>query len=133
MNMIRALRAFALKTGLMSLLLLMIGCATLVNGSRQKIPVKTVPKGATVTAIGEKSIQSPGSLLLKRNRNYSILIDKKGYVSVEIHLGRTLTPWIWGNILTGGPIGAIVDFISNGAMDFSRDRIYVHLKPEQEK
>ena len=118
--------------GLLSCIAVMAGCATIVNGPRQQIPVETVPSGVTVTAIGEMRIRSPGVLVLRRDRNYTIIIEKEGFETEEIQLHRCSSGWAFGNIalLPLAFLGLFVDGATECDMEFILDRISVTLRRE---
>lgn len=96
------------------------GCATIVSGRTQKIPVITSPSGAVVTVGGQKQL-SPATFILDKHQEYVIKIEKEGYEPKEIVLRKTLSGWVFGNILlglVGGVIGVVIDVGSGSAMKF---------------
>ena len=105
-----------------------INCATIVNGRNQKVPVVTIPDGATVTMETTQQI-SPATLSLDRSHNfYVIKVEKEGYKTVEITLKRGNNGWLWGNVLFGGIIGLVIDFSTSSAYKFIPDKVNVNLE-----
>src|SRR5437763_1935850 len=107
------------KTALVSILLLPVtlflsGCATVVSGTTQKIPVSSNPTGAIARVDGGISAITPTVFNLERKSEHTIEITKEGYKTIVIAIRRALNGAVWGNVLAGGIIGAAVD-MSNGA------------------
>lgn len=112
----------------------LFACATIVRERYLKVPINTLPTTATVTVTetGEK-VTTPGVLTFD-NKNlaekYTINIEKEGYKSASITLGRSLDGWLWGDIAFGGLIGLIVDFATGYAYDLDPEKIEQTLTPE---
>jgi hypothetical protein len=87
---------------------LLQGCATLVRGTSQKIPVTSVPAGARVLVDGKDAGTTPLLLKLKRKKPGVIRIEQVGYDPYEIRIERR-RPSIWdpvrgfGNFLLAMP------------------------------
>ena len=110
------------------LIITLIGCATIVHGGRQKIPVKSTPSGATVT-INKIRVNTPGVIKLSRFEPTAVLrFEKEGYEPVEVTLVRTMDGWIWGNVAIGGIIGVAIDFATGAAYQLSPNQVNVTLK-----
>lgn len=110
--------------GGVGLTLLVIGCASIIHGTRQNISVSSVPTGAKVIVKGVHMATTPAVIALKRNESNIILrFEKEGYEPVEVALNRSVDGWIAGNIIFGGLIGLAVDFISGGAYKLSPSEI----------
>ena len=97
----------------------LIGCASIIHGTKQKVLFQSTPDGATVDVTDAMDVSygtclTPCTLDLKRKNSYKATISKSGYDSVELVVERGTDGWIWGNILLGGVIGLVIDF-SNGA------------------
>jgi len=106
------------------LALLIVGCATIIHGTRQNIAVNSVPSGAKVIVKGVQIATTPAVIELKRNESNIILrFEKEGYEPVEIALNRSVDGWIAGNIIFGGLIGLAVDFISGAAYKLSPSEV----------
>jgi hypothetical protein len=103
-------------------------CATIVNGKKESVTIRTTPSGAKVLA-GTQRCYSPCTLELNRGQNYTITLIKKGYQNQEIELnGKELDGWLWGNIVLGGLIGLAVDFGSGSAYSFEKDNYQFPMK-----
>jgi len=98
------------------LALLIVGCATIIHGTRQNIAVSSVPTGAKVIVKGVHMATTPAVIELSRKESNIILrFEKEGYEPVELALNVSVDGWIIGNIVFGGFIGLAIDFISGGA------------------
>lgn len=81
-------------------------CALVLKGTRQKIPVSSIPSGATVMVDGEEKGTTPLILKLKRKKKLHIVqINKPGYEAVEVRV-RRMRPGIGDQIILGGGYGA---------------------------
>ena len=92
------------------------GCATIMTGKYQSIPVTSDPPGAKVRADTGEMIVTPGKFHLIRNEVHVLLAEYPGYEQQQLKLHNKAQGWVWGNILLGGGIGLIVDCAS-GASD----------------
>lgn len=90
------------------------GCATIVHGNTQDIRVTSQPSGAVVR-VSSLATTTPGVLKLDRKGIHTLVFEKTGYRSVEVTLNRTVDGWMFGNILFGGIIGLVIDFVSGSA------------------
>ena len=110
------------KSILLSSMLLLSNCATIISGSRQNVEIKSEPSSAKVY-INEIEIgNTPVQKNLKRNQKYNLVLKLDGYETYETKLERKFNAWYIGNIAFGGLIGIIIDPIT-GAMH--------KLKPEE--
>jgi len=97
----------------------LIGCASIIHGSKQPVTFESTPSGAFVEvtdAMGTShgTCETPCKLDLKRKNPYKVTMTKTGFGPVTMTIDRKSDGWIWGNLVFGGIIGLIVDF-SNGA------------------
>lgn len=110
------------------------GCATIVSGRNQNIPVVSIPSGAIVTVEGQKQI-SPATFILDRKRAvYQIRVEKEGFEPVEVTLKKGVNGWVWGNILfgiIGGAIGLTIDLSTGSASKFIPNDVEVNLVNKQ--
>lgn len=97
-------------------MLLHTQCATIVNGSKQKVPFRSSPSGAKIMVQGEFVGKTPAEINLKRNLDNAVVkIELDGYKPYEMTLHREFNAWFVGNIIFGGIPGMIVD-AATGAM-----------------
>jgi predicted small secreted protein len=68
--------------------LLLQGCATVVRGTSQKIPVTSAPSGAKVLVNGKDAGTTPLILKLKRRKPAVIRIESEGFDPYEIRIER---------------------------------------------
>lgn len=127
------LKKYISKAFIMSLLCTLLpGCASIVHGTRQKIAVATNPAGATISD-GESSVQSPGTLNLKRNQDYILTITKPGYETETVKITHVISGAVAGNLLAGGFIGWGVDAVSGAQWRLEPETITVNLRPLHEQ
>jgi hypothetical protein len=111
-----------IRTFLLSSILFLSSCATIISGSRQIVEITSEPSSAKVY-INEIEIgQTPVQKNLKRNQEYQLTLKLDGYKTYETKLEKKFNAWYIGNIVFGGLIGIIIDPIT-GAMH--------KLKPEE--
>lgn len=92
------------------------GCATVMTGKYQTIPVTSEPPGVKVRADTGETILTPGNFHLIRNQEHTLVAEYPDYEPQQLRLHNKAQGWVWGNILLGGVIGLIVD-CSSGASD----------------
>lgn len=91
------------------------GCASVVHGTTQAVPVNSSPVGASVKVNCGKSSRSvnpitPTTVYLKRNAEpCNITVSKEGYEDASLVFLTNMSGWFWGNILIGGVLGMIID------------------------
>ena len=120
------------RHSLLSLLVLTqvgVGCATLVNGTTQRVAFDSRPPGATVK-VGGEMVTTPSTLQLARKHTYEVSFDKPGYVRARRHIGQKTSSAFVGNVLLGGVIGVIVDPWSGGMYDLYPATLSVTLVPD---
>lgn len=124
------MRKFICVIALLLCPILLVGCATIVSGKTQKLPVNTIPDNAKIT-VNNVIQSSPCVLVLDRTvPTYQIKIEKEGYKTVEITLNRSMNGWILGNILFGGIIGLGVDCMTSSVYEFTPNKIEQTLIPD---
>ena len=108
---------------------LLSGCATVVNGTTQKIGVSSTPTGADVMIDNQQHIITPATVPLARDQSHSFVFKKEGYQDDSFVITSSTSGWVWGNVLLGGLVGGVVDFASGGARKLSQDSVHVTLTP----
>ncbi|MEL6373711.1 MAG: hypothetical protein AAFR04_07060 [Pseudomonadota bacterium] len=98
------------------------GCATIVEGTSQKLTVNTAPQGANcvLNRNGERIgavASTPGTVDISNSR-HDILIscDRAGYSRTQATLNSRFQAMTLGNLLVGGVVGVVVD-AGSGAMN----------------
>ncbi len=118
--------AFILTNGLLT------GCATIVKGTTQEIPVASDPENADVSADGQIMGQTPIDISLTRKRDHLVTISKSGFRPKTIAITKSTGGAVWGNILLGGLIGWGVDASSGAQYNLSPESINVRLESLEE-
>ncbi|MEM9262953.1 MAG: translation initiation factor 2 [Pseudomonadota bacterium] len=104
----------------LTILLATTGCATVFQGTKDKVYFESVPEGARATAerITENdespvSCVTPCSMKLSRKRDFRVTFELEGYKPAVGKLSSKLdgggAAGFVGNAVLGGGIGAIVD------------------------
>jgi PEGA domain len=104
------------------------GCGTIMLGSTQEIGVSSAPTGARVTVNGAQRGTTPLVLDLKRKNQAVISVALDGYQPYEIALTRSVSGWVWGNLVFGGLPGLAVDAITGGLYKLSPVQIDAQLR-----
>jgi len=105
------------------------GCATVVKGSTQSIPVTSDPSAADILLDGKLVGQTPKTLALKRNNNYLVTIQKTGFAQQSVPVVKDVGGAVWGNVLVGGLIGWGVDAASGAQYNLAPASVHVKLLP----
>ena len=111
----------------MVIILFLTGCATIMNGPRQSVALSSSPTGAQVTVNGVTLGLTPMVTALRRRDTHLIRISMEGYEPFELGLTRSVSGWVWGNILFGGFIGLGVDAVSGGLYKLSPEQVTAQL------
>jgi len=105
-----------------------IGCASIIQGNMQVIPIKSNPSGASVKIYDNKgelimNSNTPCQANLKRGLpmfrpcSYKVVIEKEGVNTKELAISARLSGWyLGGNLIFGGLIGYIIVDPLTGAM-----------------
>ena len=117
-------------TLLIALLCAVGGCATIMAGGPDRIPVSTNPPGAAVYLDGVMVGQTPLMLTLDRSRsNGQIRIEMQGFAPVILTRSKDINGWFWANLCLGGLIGIVVDLITGDVKRFDDTPIAIGLTP----
>lgn len=106
--------------------LIICGCATILSGAEQRITLSTKCKGKSMPTIciarndkGSWTVETPSSFVIKKSAD-DLMISCQGgllgnYALKAIsHAGLPM----WGNIIAGGGVGAIVDVQYSTAFEY---------------
>jgi hypothetical protein len=115
----------AVTSGVLAVSLL--GCASIVDGGRKTVNIKSQPSGAKATVYDKKGAAvatspTPALFPLKRSAGfftpakYRIVLELQGYKTAEIEVKSTINGWYFGNIIFGGLLGLLIIDPATGAM-----------------
>ncbi len=85
------------------------GCATIVSGKYQEVPVTSEPNGVSFVTDTNESYVTPALLKLRRNKYCTLTATFEQAEPQVRELDHRVQGWFWGNIAAGGGIGMIVD------------------------
>lgn len=125
------MKSYMHRVGILIMLVTSLSaCATLMNGSTQKVTVKSEPAGATVKVEpGYYDTKTPVELTLKRGDGpYRLTITMDGYEPYHVYIKASTSGWVWGNILIGGIIGIAIDYSTGAATKLDTKEVFANLK-----
>jgi hypothetical protein len=107
------------------------GCATIVAGGPDTVPISTNPPGAYVYVNGQVVGQTPMVVELDRNRSMAdIRIYYPGFVPIQISRYKSLNGWVFGNFfLMIWPV--VIDIATGNWQRFDDEPIAIGLTPGQ--
>jgi hypothetical protein len=108
--------------------ILLPACATVIDGTDQKIPVTSNPPGAAISVDGGASAQTPTDLKLSRREEHTLVVSMPGYHSQRVSLRREISGAIFGNILLGGIVGGVADLASGASNHLEPKQVHVELE-----
>jgi hypothetical protein len=103
------------------------GCATIVKGTTQVIPVSSDPTGARVSVDGAASGTTPTTVTLSRKQNHMVVIEKEGFSPESVAVTKSMGGAVAGNIIAGGLIGWGVDAMTGAQYNLAPTTINVRL------
>jgi hypothetical protein len=107
------------------------GCATIINGTSQKIQVTSNPAGAAVAVDNKNTYTTPVRLRLERRRDHEFIFTKEGYENQTVKLMHVISEVVVGNTLLGGPLGWIFDIFAGTQYKLVPNPVYVELKKKE--
>jgi hypothetical protein len=111
------------RMGLAAVAALICSCASIMHGTHQDVGISSNPTGAAVSVDGLLKGNTPVIANLTRKDNHIVRIELAGYKPYETTLTRSVSGWVWGNILLGGLIGLAVDAISGGLYNLTPEQV----------
>ena len=112
------------------LLLILTGCATIINGRSQSVAFDSTPTGADLTVGGLKAT-TPAKLTLTRNQPYTATFTKADFPERKFEIEPAPSWWLLGNAVFGGFVGIIIDLATGSGMTLSPSDFNVDLSTGQ--
>jgi hypothetical protein len=106
----------------------MSGCATIIKGTHQEIPVASEPSNASVLVDGVRQGTTPTKLNLARKGNYVVTLALAGHETESITINRSMGGAVAGNIVAGGLIGWGVDAGTGAQYNLNPNSINIRLR-----
>lgn len=103
-------------------------CASIISGTTQDIVVSSNAPHATLTVNNEDAGELPSGARVARKQRNILKVSAPGYQTRIETLDKGLNPWVFGNILIGGIVGIIIDFVSGAVYKFD-DEVNIKLEP----
>jgi len=117
---------------MLAVLIISSGCATVIKGTTQGIPISSDPLGADILIDGMLVGSTPALVEVKRKRDHLVVIQKRGYAPKSVALVKNVGGAVWGNILNGVIIGWGVDAASGAQNNLYPSTISIKLEPSDE-
>lgn len=96
-----------------SLVLLSTSCASIMTGKTDMLDVTSTPEGAHFsTDMGDSGV-TPAILKVSSNRDVTFTFTLAGYQDATQVSTPHMSKWVWGNIIFGGLIGLVVDYVAD--------------------
>jgi hypothetical protein len=122
--------------GIVALCALAGGCASVTRGTTENLSIASTPSGAEAIISGLENpttCVTPCSVVVKRNADISVTIQKPGFEPQTIPLSREIqgtgAAGFAGNVIAGGLVGMGVDAVTGAARDHKPNPVIVTLQP----
>lgn len=114
-------------------MLAVAGCASIMHGTSQKIGISSTPTRASVSIDNKPLGNTPVFADLKRKEEHVVTIEMPGYEKAQLTITKSVSGWVWGNIVFGGIIGLAVDAIDGGLYNLSPEQLNAELRASGSK
>jgi hypothetical protein len=103
------------------------GCATLIQGSHQSIPISVQPAGASLKVNGSEYI-APVDVSLARNQDYQVVVSAPGYATQTAEIRSSFSgATFWDTIFV---ISWAVDLADGAAFKLEPETLQINLQPQ---
>lgn len=114
------------------------GCALIIEGKTQKIPLQITPSGPQDIIVNGKKVNDfDGTVFLdKSHKNNFVTIKKENYGEKTITFNRELwAPWFAANLiwLPAYPVAIFFDIFSSSAYTLTPEEAYVVMRKNEEQ
>lgn len=103
------------------------GCATIITGTTQKVPITSDPSGARLDVDGQCAFTTPVILKMERKSDHILVFSKEGYHQQTVTLLHTLSGAVCANVLGTGLLGWGVDAGTGAQYKLVPERVNVQL------
>ncbi|MCK5332191.1 MAG: PEGA domain-containing protein [Candidatus Marinimicrobia bacterium] len=115
------------------LILLLVGCAYIIDKDVQDIGINSTPTGAKVVITTTGGVimfegTTPASANLKKKYEYIVTVSMEGYQDKTMRLDQAINPIVIGNLLCGGIPGLIVDAMTGALYKLEPDQLVFTLQ-----
>jgi uncharacterized protein YceK len=118
-----------LKACVLSIVVLLSGCATILSGGPDAVSISTNPPGAAVFVDNMQVGQTPTVVTLDRSRSMGhIRIELPGFQPVVMQRSKSMNGWFIASICLG-ILPAIIDLITGDWQGFDDTPIAIGLAP----
>lgn len=111
-----------------AMMTLSTGCASVVKGTTQDVPISSEPSGADVLLDGNFVGTTPTSVKMRRKTDHLVTIQKDGYEARAVPVVKNVGGAVWGNIIAGGLVGWGVDAVSGAQYNLTPETIFARLQ-----
>lgn len=114
------------------LAVLIIGCATIISGTKQDISVNSTPASASVTVktvggVGVFTGTTPATCKLERKREYIVYVRLDGFQEQQIQVSHSFNAWVVGNLVCGGVLGLVIDAVTGAMWNLEPQTIHMEM------
>lgn len=114
----------------LALLVAVSGCATIMAGGPDQVPVSTNPPGATVFVDNMPVGTTPTMVTLDREHSGGVIrIEMAGFMPITIVRAKSINGWFWANLCFGGILGIVIDLVTGDVKAFDDRPIQLGLTP----
>ena len=103
------------------------GCATLVHGSHQTVPITSDPPGAQLSIGGSQYI-TPADVSLARDQEYQAIVTKPGYETQTTQIHSSFSAVTFVDLIFIIPWA--VDLADGAAYSLEPESVELHLQPK---
>lgn len=122
------MRKMTMGIGLLAALAALVwGCGTIMHGTTQTVGIGSNPTGAKITVDGMELGVTPMMVDLKRKSSHLVHIELPGYLPFDTTITKSVSGWVFGNLIFGGIIGLAVDAVSGGLYELSPEQVQAGL------
>jgi hypothetical protein len=123
------MRKVMLLSVVVSLALLLGGCATILSGSTQKINLQA-ERGTTCNAVVDGQKATVPSIIDVKRENKDKIITVQECPSEQLLLHKEINPVFFVNILSGGVFGSTTDYASGSMWKYQPENVKVDCLPK---